>query len=65
MQEIIDQFIPNMRFQPAAMEALQAISEWYVTDLFEDANIIAIHAKRVTIMPKDIQLALRIRGERR
>jgi histone H3/H4 len=44
MQEIIDQFIPNMRFQPAAMEALQAISEWYVTDLFEDANIIAIHA---------------------
>lgn len=32
--------------------------------LFEDTNLCAIHAKRVTIMPKDIQLARRIRGER-
>ena len=34
----------------------------YITVLFEDANLCAIHAKRVTIMPKDIKLAMRIRG---
>uniref|UniRef100_A0A8B9Z3N5 Core Histone H2A/H2B/H3 domain-containing protein n=1 Tax=Bos mutus grunniens TaxID=30521 RepID=A0A8B9Z3N5_BOSMU len=39
-------------------------SEAYLVGLFEDANLCAIHAKRVTIMPKDIQLARRIRGER-
>ena len=39
-------------------------SEAYLTSLFEDTNLCAIHAKRVTIMPKDIQLARRIRGER-
>ena len=36
----------------------------YLVGLFEDTNLCAIHAKRVTIMPKDIQLARRIRGER-
>ena len=39
-------------------------SEAYLVGLFEDTNLCAIHAKRVTIMPKDIQLARRIRGER-
>jgi len=38
--------------------------ESYMVGLFEDTNLCAIHAKRVTIMPKDIQLARRIRGER-
>ena len=37
-------------------------AEAYLIHLFEDANLLAIHAKRVTIMPKDIQLARRIRG---
>ena len=45
---------------PRAAEA----SEAYLVGLFEDTNLCAIHAKRVTIMPKDIQLARRIRGER-
>ena len=36
----------------------------YIVGLFEDTNSCALHAKRVTIMPKDIQLARRIRGER-
>jgi histone H3 len=45
-----------------ASTALQA--EAYLVGLFEDTNLAAIHAKRVTIMPKDIQLARRIRGER-
>jgi hypothetical protein len=44
--------------------ALQEAAESYLVGLFEDTNLCAIHAKRVTIMPKDIQLARRIRGER-
>eukprot|EP00094_Tigriopus_californicus_P003393 TCALIF_03263-PA protein Name:"Similar to Histone H2B.1/H2B.2 (Tigriopus californicus)" AED:0.13 eAED:0.13 QI:0/0/0/1/1/1/2/0/171 len=47
-----------------AVMALQEASEAYLVGLFEDTNLCAIHAKRVTIMPKDIQLARRIRGER-
>lgn len=47
-----------------AILALQEASEAYLVSLFEDTNLCAIHAKRVTIMPKDIQLARRIRGER-
>ena len=44
--------------------ALQEAAEAYLVGLFEDTNLCAIHSKRVTIMPKDIQLARRIRGER-
>jgi histone H3 len=51
-------------FQSAAMLALQEASEAYLVGLFEDTNLCAIHAKRVTIFPKDIQLERRIRGER-
>lgn len=54
----------DIRFQSTAMLALQEASEAYLIGLFEDTNLCAIHAKRVTIMPKDIQLARRIRGER-
>ena len=54
----------SLRFQPSAIAALQEASEAYLVGLFEDTNLCAIHAKRVTIMPKDIQLARRIRGER-
>jgi histone H3 len=53
-----------VRFQSSAVLALQEASEAYLVGLFEDTNLCAIHAKRVTIMPKDIQLARRIRGER-
>ena len=52
------------RFQSSAIGALQEASESYLVGLFEDTNLCAIHAKRVTIMPKDMQLARRIRGER-
>ena len=51
------------RFQCAAFVALQEAAEAYVVGLFEDTQISAIHAKRVSIMPKDIQLARRLRGE--
>ena len=54
----------DIRFQSRAIMALQEASEAYLVGLLEDTNLCAIHAKRVTIMPKDIQLAHRIRGER-
>ena len=57
-------FKTDLRFQSSAVVALQEASEAYLVGLFEDTNLCAIHAKRVTIMPKDIQLARRIRGER-
>ena len=54
----------DVRFQSGAIIALQEASEAYLVGLLEDSNLCAIHVKRVTIMPKDIQLARRIRGER-
>jgi histone H3 len=54
----------ELRFQAAAVAALQEASESYLVGLFEDSNLCAIHAGRVTIMPRDMQLARRIRGER-
>jgi histone H3/H4 len=43
-------------------QALQEASEAYLVSLFEDTNLCAIHAKRVTIQPKDLQLARTLRG---
>ena len=54
----------DLRFQSAAIAALQEAAEAYLVGLFEDTNLCSLHAKRVTIMPKDMQLARRIRGER-
>jgi histone H3 len=64
VREIAQQFKGDWRFQSTAILALQEASEAYLVTLFEDTNLCAIHAKRVTIMPKDMQLARRIRGER-
>jgi histone H3 len=64
VREIAQDFKNDLRFQRNAMEALQEAAEAYLVSLFEDANLCAIHAKRVTIKPTDIQLARRIRGER-
>ncbi|KAF0687839.1 histone H3-like, partial [Aphis craccivora] len=59
----LSDFKTDLRFQSSAVMALQEASEAYLVSLFEDTNLCAIHAKRVTIMPKDIQLARHIRGE--
>ena len=64
VRQITQDFKADYRFQSAALMALQEASESYLVGLFEDTNLCAIHAKRVTIMPKDIHLARRIRGER-
>merc|ERR1712153_199248 len=61
---IANDFKTDLRFQSSAVLALQEAAEAYMVGLFEDTNLCAIHAKRVTIMPKDMQLARRIRGER-
>ena len=53
----------DLRFQSNAIGALQEASEAYLVGLYENTNLCAIHAKCVTIMPKDLQLSHRIRGE--
>ena len=64
VREVAQGHKSDCRFQASAIGALQESSEAYNIGLFEDTNLCTIHAKRVTIMPKDIQLARRIRGER-
>ncbi|KAL0784202.1 hypothetical protein Bca101_000447 [Brassica carinata] len=64
VREIAQDFKTDLRFQSSAVAALQEAAEAYLVGLFEDTNLCAIHAKRVTIMPKDIQLARRIRGQK-
>lgn len=64
VREIAQDYKNDLRFQSTAILALQSAAESYLVGLFEDTNLCAIHAKRVTIMPKDMQLARRIRGER-
>ena len=64
VKEIAQTYSPYLRFQSGAVLALQEAAEAYLVGLLEDSNLCAIHTKRVTIMPRDIQLARRIRGER-
>jgi histone H3 len=64
VREITQGHKGDLRFQSSALGASQEASEAYLVGLFEDTNLCAIHAKRVTIMPKDIQLTRRIRRER-
>ena len=52
----------QLRFQSPALLALQEAAEAYLVGLFEDTNLLALHAKRVTIYPRDMRLARRIRG---
>ena len=65
VRELAQDFKMDLRFQASAIAALQEASEAYLTNLFEDAYLASLHGKRVTLMPKDLQLALRIRGETR
>jgi len=64
VREIAQELKTDLRFQTTALMCLQEAAEAYIVGLFEDTNLCAIHAKRVTIMPKDMRLAQRIRGER-
>ena len=53
----------QVHFQSTAIAALQEAGENVIVGLFKDVNLLAVHAKRVTVMPRDIRLALRIRGD--
>ena len=64
IREIAHNFKSDLRFQASAIGALHEAMEAYLVGLFEDTNLCTIHARRVTIMPKDMQLARRIQGER-
>ena len=64
VREIAQDFKSDLRWNGTAILGLQEATESFLVGLFEDTNLCAIHAKRVTIMPKDIQLARRLRGER-
>ncbi|CAG2116021.1 unnamed protein product [Medioppia subpectinata] len=64
VREIAADLKNDLKFQSAALSCLQEAAEAYIVGLFEDTNLCAIHARRVTIMPRDIQLSRRIRGER-
>lgn len=65
VREVAMQYVGTelaIRWQSVAILALQEAAEAFLVSLFEDTNLLALHAKRVTIMQKDIQLARRIRG---
>ena len=64
VREMAQDFKKDLRFQGSSVLALQEAAEAYLVGFNEDANLCALHAKRVTIMPKDIQLARRIRGKK-
>lgn len=63
VREISQEYKGELRFQSSAFDALQEAAEAYLVGLFEDANLCAIHGKRVTLYVKDMQLARRIRHE--
>ena len=60
VREIADDFKTELQFEGAALLALQEAAEAYLVALLEDSNLCAIHARHVTIMPKDIQIARRL-----
>ena len=62
--EIVIKRKEDVRFQSTAVLALQEASEAYMVGMFEDTNLAALHAKRVTILPRDLALARRLRGDK-
>ena len=63
VREIFQEQMGNLRFQAMSLLTLQEAAEAYVVNLFKDANLYAVHTKRVTLMPKDNHLACRIGGD--
>lgn len=66
VKEVTEEFADasrDIRWQSMAILALQEASEAYLVGLLEHTNLLALHAKRITIMKKDMQLARRIRGQ--
>ncbi len=64
VREIAQDFKDDVRFSDKAINGMRVAIESHLICIFEESNLTAIHAKRITVFPKDIQLARRIRGER-
>ena len=64
VRELAQEITPYLRFQTSALRALPEATEGYIVGLMEDSNLCVIHTKHITFMPKDMQLACRIWGER-
>jgi histone H3 len=64
VREIAEGHKSGLRFQASAVAAIQEATEAFVVSLLSDANLTALHANRVTAMPRDLQLVRRLRGER-
>merc|ERR1712194_33365 len=64
VRDLADEVMPEFRFQPSALNALQECTESFMISLMEDTNLCTLHAKRTTCMVKDMQLAKRIRGDK-
>jgi histone H3 len=62
VRELTQKQDQQLRMAQGAVDALQEASEAFLVSLFEDTNMCCLHAKRVTIQAKDMQLAMRIRG---
>lgn len=63
VREVAQDYKTDLRFQASALMALQEASEAFLVGVFEESNLAAIHAKRVTVMPKDINLVCTIRPD--
>ena len=63
VREVAQEYVATPRFQKKAIDALQYATESHLVKLYEDANLLANHAKRITVYPKDLKLVRRIRGE--
>jgi len=64
VREVAQDYKTNLRFGKGAFRAIHLFTEYYVVSLLQDTQLAALHARRFTIMPKDIQIARRIRKER-
>ena len=64
VRETMQKTKDSMRISQTALDAIQEATEMHVTSLLTDANLCALHAKRVTVMPRDLVLARRLRGDR-
>ena len=65
VREVSEQFRNDLRFSTDALKLIQSSIEAFLTELADEANLAAIHAERQTVMPRDIQLALRLKGLRK
>jgi histone H3 len=64
VREVASSFKFGIRFSASSLLALQESAEAYMVGLFEDSNLLCLHAKRVTVTSRDMALARRIRGSK-